>query len=315
MRMDSHGSGRMATDDTDTAASQHTPVMLQEVMELLRLRSGDDAIDCTFGGGGYTRAILEATAPNGRVLALDCDPDAVARGRSLPWVRSAGERITLVHENFRNLNTVAKRHDMTHPRAIVADLGLSTDQLGQSHRGFSFLHDGPLDMRCDPTSDTPTAANLLARVKRMELERILRTYGEEHAAARIAEAIVAAQRRQPIRTAQDLVGAIETVVRRRGHLHPATKTFQALRIAVNDELGTLRQAIPQMLTMIAPGGRIAIVSFHSLEDRIVKQQFRAAAQQGMGQLCITRPLRPSPDEVRRNPKSRSAKLRAIERTT
>lgn len=288
--------------------------MLQEVMELLALRPEDDAIDCTFGGGGYTRAILEATAPNGRILALDCDPGAITRGRSLPWVRSAGDRLKLVHENFRNLHTVAQRHDMSHPRAIVADLGLSTDQLGQSHRGFSFLHDGPLDMRCDPTSDTPTAADLLARSSLRALERILRTYGEERTAARIAEAIVAARRRQPIRTVQDLVGVIETVVRRHGHLHPATKTFQALRIVVNDELGTLAAAIPEMLERIAPGGRIAIVSFHSLEDRIVKQQFRAAAQQGMGRLVVKRPLRPSADEICQNPKSRSAKLRAIERT-
>lgn len=288
--------------------------MLREVMELLQLRPEDDAIDCTFGGGGYTRAMCDATAPNGRILALDCDPDAVVRGRSLPWVRAAGNRLTLVHENFQNLNAVAQRHDMTHPRAIVADPGLSTDQLGQSHRGFSFLHNGSLDMRCDPTSDTPTAANLLARSSRTELERILRTYGEEYAAARIAEAIVAARRRQPIRTVQDLVGVIETVIRRRGHLHPATKTFQALRIVVNDELDTLAAAIPQMLERIAPGGRIAIVSFHSLEDRIVKQQFRAAMQQGIGRLCTKRPLRPSPDEIRQNPKSRSAKLRVIERT-
>lgn len=289
--------------------------MLREVMEFLALRPEDDAIDCTFGGGGYTRAILEATAPNGRILALDCDPDAVVRGRSLPWVRAAGNRLKLVHENFRNLNTVAQRHDMTHPRAIVADLGLSTDQLGQSHRGFSFLRDGPLDMRCDPTNDASTAADLLARSSRMVLERILRTYGEEYAAARIAEAIAAARRRQPIRTVQDLVGVIETVVCRHGHLHPATKTFQALRIVVNDELGALEAAISQMLTMIAAGGRIAIVSFHSLEDRIVKQQFRAAVQQGIGRLCTRRPLVPSDEEIARNPRSRSAKLRVIERTT
>lgn len=288
--------------------------MLREVMEFLALRPEDDAIDCTFGGGGYTRAILEATAPNGRILALDCDPDALTRGRSLPWVRAAGNRLKLVHENFRNLNTVAQRHNITHPRAIVADLGLSADQLGQSHRGFSFLHDGPLDMRCDPTIGGETAADILRTRSRQELERILRTYGEERAASRIAEAIVAARRRQPIRTVQDLVGVIETVVRRHGHLHPATKTFQALRIVVNDELDTLAAAILEMLECIAPEGRIVIVSFHSLEDRIVKQQFRAAAQQGIGRLCIKRPLRPSADEIRQNPKSRSAKLRAIERT-
>jgi 16S rRNA (cytosine1402-N4)-methyltransferase len=287
--------------------------MVKEVMELLALRPGDDAIDCTFGGGGYTRAMLEATAPNGRVLALDCDPDAIARGRSFPWVMAAGERLALVHENFRNLRTVAAQRGMARPRAIVADLGLSTDQLGSAHRGFSFLSDGPLDMRCDSTSGEPTAADLLARSDRRALERILRTYGEEDAAGRIADAIVAARRRNPIRTVHDLVGIIESVVHRHGRLHPATKTFQALRITVNDELGALAEALPQMLDLVALSGRIAIVSFHSLEDRIVKQQFRAAVQQGIGTLLTKRPLQPSPDEIRRNPKSRSAKLRAIER--
>lgn len=298
--------------------------MLQEVMEHLRLRPGDDAIDCTFGGGGYSAAMCAAVAPNGRILALDRDPEVVARGRALPWVRETEGRVTLVHEDVRHLRAVVEQHRVLHPRAIVADLGLSSDQLSDSNRGFSFLHDGPLDMRFsarggsalggDPTSDELTAADVIARSSPRALEGMLRTYGEESAAARIAAAIVAARKRQPIRTVYDLVGIIERVVRRRGHLHPATKTFQALRIAVNDELGALEDALPQMLDCAAPGGRIAIVSFHSLEDRIVKRQFRAAAQRGIGRLITTRPLRPSPDEVKRNPRSRSAKLRIIERT-
>ncbi len=288
--------------------------MLREVMERLELRPGDDAIDCTFGGGGHTRAMLDATAPNGRILALDRDPAAVARGRTFPWVHEAKDRIALVHEDFRNLLVVAQRNNLLQPRAIVADLGLSSDQLADAHRGFSFLHDGPLDMRCDPTSNGATAADLLRARSSQELERIVRTYGEEPAARRIIEAIMETRQRQPIRTVHDLVGIIERVMRRRGRIHPATKTFQALRIAVNDELGALEAAIPQMLTRIAPGGRVAIVSFHSLEDRIVKRQFLTAAQHRIGRLITKRPLRSSAEEVRQNPKSRSAKLRVIERT-
>jgi 16S rRNA (cytosine1402-N4)-methyltransferase len=155
---------------------------------------------------------------------------------------------------------------------------------------------------------------VIAQSSSSELERLLRTYGEEAAARRIAEAIVMERKRQPIRTVHDLVGVIERVVRRRGHLHPATKTFQALRIAVNDELGALEDAIPQMLALVAPGGRIAIVSFHSLEDRIVKRQFRAAGTPGAWRLITKRPAQPTPDEVRQNPRSRSAKLRVIERS-
>ncbi len=199
------------------------------------------------------------------------------------------------------------------PRAIVADLGFSSLQLGASDRGFSFTTDGPLDMRFDPTSSTPTAAMLLQESTRTDIEQMLRRYGEEPAAARIASAIVDERRRRPIQTTEQLAAIVERVIPRHGRVHPATRTFQALRIAVNDELGALADVMPQMLDLVRAGGRIAIVSFHSLEDRIVKQQFRAAERQGIGRILTKRPLRPTTAEIERNPRSRSAKLRVIER--
>ena len=300
-------------DERVDPAALHIPVMLQEVMESLALRSGDTAIDCTFGGGGYTQAMLDAVGVSGRVLAIDRDPAAIEAARSFPWVAARGHQVTLVHADFRTLAAVAAQVGWVHPRAIVADLGFSSLQLGASHRGFSFIIDGPLDMRFDPTSSTPTAAMLLQESTRTDIEQMLRRYGEEPAAARIASAIIDGRRHRPIQTTSELAAIVERVVPRRGRVHPATRTFQALRIAVNDELGALADAIPQMLDLVHVGGRTAIVSFHSLEDRIVKQRFRTAERQGIGRILTKRPIRPTSAEVERNPRSRSAKLRVFER--
>lgn len=291
----------------------HIPVMLEEVMASLALRPGDTAIDCTFGGGGYTKVMGDAVGATGHVCAIDRDPSALAAARSLPWVANRMRQMTFIHSDFRDLAAVTAETACARPRAIVADLGFSSLQLGASDRGFSFVGDGPLDMRLDPTSDESTAADILQRSTRTEIEQILRTYGEEPAAVRIAQAIVDHRKRKPIRTTGDLVALIETAIPRRGKIHPATRTFQALRIAVNDELGALASAIPQMLSVVQVGGRVVIVSFHSLEDRIVKQQFRAAERQGICHILTKRPLRPTPAEIDRNPRSRSAKLRTIER--
>lgn len=303
----------MATDGTD-ARTCHTPVMLEEVLHSLALRPGDEAVDCTFGGGGYTSELLRTVAPNGRVLALDVDPDAVARGRAREWGKDAA-RLTIVHANFVDVRTVAIAQGFCAPRGIVADLGWSSLQLAAPNRGFSFSEESPLDMRFDPTSGAPTAADILATASEEELERIIRTYGEEPAARRIAAAVIAKRRQQPITTTGELIELIAGVMRWRGRIHPATRTFQALRIAVNDELRVLDRAIPEMLTLVAPRGRIAIVSFHSLEDRIVKRAFRAASAKGIAKIMTKKPLRPSTAEVERNPRSRSAKLRVIERMT
>lgn len=291
----------------------HEPVMLQEVIELLQLRPGDEAIDCTFGGGGYTRALLKAVAPDGRVLAIDRDPEAVARGRSLSWPPDEPARLNLVHANFTQIRQVANEAGFRSVRGIAADLGLSSRQLEASNRGFSFLLDGPLDMRFDSTSQSGTAADLIARLSVDELERLLRLYGEEPAARRIAEAIVRRRRQRAITTTAELVDCITQAVPRRGRLHPATRTFQALRIMVNDELRSLEDALPAMLETAAVGGRIAIVSFHSLEDRIVKRFFRQCAARGAAKIIARKAQLPSPDEIKQNPRSRSAKLRVLER--
>ena len=321
-RRQASASRRQAAGASDQQSGGHVPVLLDEVITGLALRTGDDAIDCTFGGGGYTRAMLDATAPDGRVLALDRDPDAIERAKVSTWVRTAGARLILVHANFRDIAGVAASQGIAHPRGIVADLGLSSTQLASSDRGFSFQTSGPLDMRFsakggsasggDPTEDGETAADIIRTRSPQELERIFRMYGEEHAAGPIARAIVAERRRRPITTTVALAEIIGRAIRRRGRIHPATRVFQALRIAVNDELAALDTAIPQMLNLLCSGGRLAIVSFHSLEDRIVKRRFLTAERLGTGRILTKRPLRPTDEEIASNPRSRSAKLRVIE---
>lgn len=309
----STGASRASGDST--GIRDHVPVMLSEVLRHLALRPGDHAIDCTFGGGGYTLAMLEATAPDGSVLAIDRDSAAIAAAQRLEWVRAAGNRLTFVQSDFRDIARVAARQGRVLVRGVVADLGLSSIQLADSDRGFSFQATGPLDMRFDPTSEGETAADILRTRSPRELERIFRTYGEEFAAGSIARAIVEERRRRPITTTTDLVALIERTVRRYERIHPATRVFQALRIAVNDELAALDAATPQMFDLLESGGRLAIVTFHSLEDRIVKRRFRRLADQRRGSLVTRRPVRPSVEEVVRNPRSRSAKLRVIERST
>jgi 16S rRNA (cytosine1402-N4)-methyltransferase len=222
--------------------------------------------------------------------------------------------LAVVHANYANLSSVLSAAQFPAPKGIAADLGLSSPQLDASDRGFSFAHGGPLDMRFDPTSSDRTAAQMIAGSTAAELETMIRRYGEEKNARRIAEAIVSASAERPITTAEDLAAVIARVVRRRGRIHPATQTFQALRIAVNDELGTLERGIDAMFGCVSIGGRIAIVSFHSLEDRIVKRMFRRAQIDGRGVVRTPKPIIPNRAEIARNPRSRSAKLRVFERT-
>jgi 16S rRNA (cytosine1402-N4)-methyltransferase len=293
----------------------HVPVLLREVMEMLDVQAGDSIIDATLGGGGYTNALLTAVAPHGRVLALDCDPGAIERVRSFDWAIEAGARLQLEHGSFGDVQHIVEAQNFPSPAAIVADLGWSSLQLADSRRGFSFQDDGPLDMRLDPTSEHPTAAQLLKMQSEQELETMIRTLGEERHAPRIARAIVSKRQSAPIVTTKALADLITEATPRRGKIHPATRTFQALRIAVNDELGVLQQAIPEMLSVVRSGGRIAIVSFHSLEDRIVKRIFRSAEERGIGTRVTKRPLRPSGEEITNNPRSRSARLRVFETTS
>jgi len=266
-------------------------------------------IDATVGLGGHAAALLERLVPGGFLLGLDRDAEALelARGHLAPF---AGH-FELVHGDFRDLAGHAARHLGRGADGVVMDLGVSSYQLERADRGFSFLADGPLDMRMDASQGRP-ASELLARSGERELERILRECGEERFARRIARAI--AERRGRLRTTGDLAALVEAVVpRREPRLHPATRTFQALRIAVNDELGALEAALGTLPQWLAPGGRLAVISFHSLEDRIVKQALRGFASEGVVTVVTRKPLRPTAEEVAANPRARSARLRVAER--
>ena len=300
----------------------HIPVLYQEILAGLRIKPGGRYIDGTVGGGGHARGILVASAPDGELLGIDADPMAVAlAGEQL--AEFAG-RVTVVQGNFADLEEIAEEHSFCPVEGILLDLGLSSLQLEAAGRGFAFRLDGPLDMRFDPSRIT-TAADLVNTLSREELADILFRYGEEPQSRRIARAIVA---ERPISTTGELADLVERTVGRRGRIHPATRTFQGLRIAVNEELGCLAEALPQALRLLGPGGRLAIISFHSLEDRLVKQFFRNEARDCVCPpeipVCVCdhratlgivtkKPIRPSAEEVAANPRSRSAKLRVAYR--
>lgn len=285
----------------------HVPVLLKEVISSLALKPGDDVIDGTLGGGGHASAILEATAPSGRLLGIEWD------GRTLEETRKTleryGSRAMLVHGNYRDLGRFARSYALPPISGILVDLGFSSFQIDDPERGFSFRFGGPLDMRYDDSHET-TAADIVNTWEKADLIRILREYGEERGAGRIAEAIVQARRRKPIVTTLDLAEIVWKAVGKRGmKIHPATQTFQALRIAVNEEFENLKAFLPEAMKLLKPGGRLAVISFHSLEDRIVKEFFRSTP--GLSALT-KRPITPSDEEIENNPRSRSAKLRVAE---
>lgn len=308
----------------------HVPVLAEEVMSMLQPAPGSLQIDATLGGGGHTERILEATSPDGRLLGLDADGAAVAR--VLDRLRPRfGDRLVARQANFRDLAIVAPDAGFDAVDGCLFDLGLSSFQLGDTERGFGFRAGGPLDMRFDASRGVP-AAELLETLDAADLTALFRRYGEEPKAPRIARAIVDARRDAPIRTADDLAALIERVLppnpRQPRRTHPATRTFQALRIAVNEELDALEAGLTAALALLRPGGRLVVLSYHSLEDRIVKR-FIAAERRGC--VCpveipvcvcgrnprlrmVTRPsITPSAAEVAANPRARSARLRAAER--
>lgn len=292
-----------------SSPGEHLPVLLDEVISWLRPRAGGRYVDATLGNGGHATAILAGSGPDGRLLGLDADPDAieVARAHLLPF----GDRATLVNASFRQMAGVVAEQRFGPIDGIVMDLGISSRQLDVGGRGFSFRRDEPLDMRFDPTRGE-SASELLNRADETEIADVLYQYGEEYRSRRIARAIVRQRERAPFATTQDLVRVVEGALGpKRGRIHPATKSFQALRIAVNDELGALEETLPMAADLLAPGGRLAVISFHSLEDRRVKQFFRAG---GVTLAELTRrPIAPSAEEAERNPRARSAKLRVAER--
>jgi 16S rRNA (cytosine1402-N4)-methyltransferase len=308
----------------------HISVLLKEVLELLELQPGGDVIDGTLGGAGHAAAMLEAVSPGGRLLGLDADPAAIERAQAR--LGQYGDRAVLRNTSFRRLREVAGPLGFTGVMAVLLDLGLSSYQLDEGERGFSFSAGGPLDMRMDPANPL-TAEMIVNEWDQEEIADVIYRYGEEGRSRRIARAIVEA------RPLSDTAQLAEVVARsvggRQGHrIHPATQVFQALRIAVNDELGALEAILPQAVELLAPGGRLAVISFHSLEDRIVKQFFQRESRdcicepepgrRGAPLVCrcghkaslrvITRkPVQPQEEEIRLNSRSRSAKLRVAER--
>jgi 16S rRNA (cytosine1402-N4)-methyltransferase len=301
----------------------HQSVLATEAIEALALRAEGTYVDGTFGRGGHSRLILEQLGPGARLIALDRDPDAARAAAELK-----DPRFTFVHTNFANLTRALDDAGVRAAHGMLFDLGVSSPQLDDPARGFSFRHDGPLDMRMDPTRGE-SAADWLARAEEQEIREVIRDYGEERFAKQIAAAIVAARASAPIVRTRQLADLVAQAVRRREPgQDPATRTFQALRIHVNRELEEVSLMLPQALSRLAAGGRLAVISFHSLEDRIVKRFFQEAARphvparlplrasempQPLVKL-VGRAVRPTEQETTRNPRARSATLRVAERT-
>ncbi len=302
----------------------HQPVLYKEIIHALQPHDGGRYVDGTLGAGGHARGIMEASAPDGQLLGLDVDPQAlaIARRNLAPYEH----RIHLAQASYTSLSAQLAQLGWDHVDGIVLDLGASSMQFDTPERGFSFQHDAPLDMRFGPQA-MQTAADLVNKYSERELADLIYQYGEERESRKIAKAIVKAR---PIHTTRELVTAIEAVSPRRGdRLHPATRTFQALRIAVNEELSSIEEVLPQAVAALKPEGRFAVISFHSLEDRIVKDFFREQSKDLVNppyeriyeeerkatlKEVNRKPIVPSDEEIKDNPRARSAKLRIVEKT-
>ncbi|MDD3088406.1 MAG: 16S rRNA (cytosine(1402)-N(4))-methyltransferase RsmH [Candidatus Omnitrophica bacterium] len=292
----------------------HFPVMLKECLDGLSLVPGDVVLDATAGGGGHSEAILEKISPGGHLIAIDRDPEAAQRVKER--LEGAGSEVVVVNDNFRNVDAVLESLGIEGVDGALFDLGVSSFQVDDAQKGFSFIREGPLDMRFDPGKGIP-AADVVNTFRQEELADIIFEYGEERHSRRIAAAICDARRRTRISTTKDLA---EIVARAAGarykryRLHPAARTFQALRIFVNDELDSVEDGVKKALSLLNHSGRICVISFHSLEDRIIKNIFRDASKEGLVKLVNKKPLVPAEEEMVLNPRSRSAKLRVAERT-
>lgn len=298
----------LPAEDLNPASPLHISVLPTETLSLLAPQPGETFVDCTVGAGGHSRFIAEKLIPGGRLIGLDQDPTmlemAASRLKDLP--------VTLRHRNFEDLGSVLQELQIDAVDGILADLGFASDQLSNPERGLSFQQDGPLDMRLDPTRGLSASA-LVQRLQERELADIFWRYGEERFSRRVARKIVATRPKAPISTTGQLADLVRSCVPRgKGGIDPATRVFQALRIAVNDELGALERLLAQAPACLKPGGRIAIISFHSLEDRLVKRAFR---DRDTYEELTRKPVTASEEESRNNPRSRSAKLRAAKRTT
>ena len=308
-----------------TPAATHIPVLLNETIEALAVQPGGRYIDCTLGAGGHAAAILEQSSPGGQLLGIDADPEAIEMSRAR--LEAYRDSALLINGNFVNLQAICLKYDFFPVHGILFDLGLSSLQLNSHGRGFSFQHDAPLDMRFSPRQET-TAADIINTFSASELANLIRTYGEENHSRRIARHIV---QERPIKTTRHLARVIEQAIGgRKGRIHPATRTFQALRIAVNQELEHLEVALKQAIDLLGCEGRLVVISYHSLEDRIVKQFMQQESKDCIcppnAPVCVCghsarlrlvnkRVVTPSPAEIQLNPRSRSARMRAAEHIT
>ena len=301
---------------------QHQPVLYHEIIHALQPKNKGLYIDGTVGAGGHARGILEACAPDGRLLGLDVDPQAIALSRET--LAPYGERARLIQTSYDSLEEVLREIGWDEVDGILLDLGLSSMQLDAAARGFSFQHDAPLDMRFDPSSPT-SAEDLVNNLPQDELADLIYRFGEDRASRRIAQAIV---KTRPLQTTRQLAAVIEAVLPRKGRAHPATRTFQALRIAVNQELERIEKVLPQAVAALKSGGRLAVISFHSLEDRIVKEYFRRESKDLVNppyervyevekkatlKEINRKVIIPGEAEIKANPRARSAKLRIVEK--
>jgi 16S rRNA (cytosine1402-N4)-methyltransferase len=284
---------------------RHVPVLLEETISWLSPALGQIWVDATVGAGGHARRLAELLGPQGCLIALDQDPGMLAQARA----RLAGYPVVFAHARFDQLPQVLQQHGYHQVDGLLADLGFATDQMDDAQRGMSFRLEGPLDMRFDPTSDL-TAEEIVNTWTEKALAHLFWEYGEERYSRRVARQIVAQRRRQKLRTTTELAELVRRCVPRSGAIDPATRVFQALRIAVNDELGALDRLLAALPALIHPGGRVGFICFHSLEDRRVKQALR---QTSLWQLLTRKPITPAPEEIARNPRARSARLRVAQR--
>jgi 16S rRNA (cytosine1402-N4)-methyltransferase len=290
----------------------HTPVMVEEVVRYLSSSEKEGIyVDCTLGSGGHTEAILKKGA--GRVIGIDQDEEQVNRARER--LKGYGHRIALIHNNFKNLKEIFQKLKISEVKGILFDLGVSSEHLQEPSRGFSFLASGPLDMRMDRRSKI-TASDLVNNLPFPALKELIFEFGQEHWASKIAKFIVKERKHRPFQTTKELADLIKRVIpysKVRRKIHPATRTFQALRIAVNNELEILKESLPRAIDILSKKGRILVISFHSLEDGITKRVFREEAKLGRIKILTKKPLLPSLREVVFNPRARSAKLRVAEK--
>lgn len=290
----------------------HKPVLIEEVLEYLNPGQNENFVDCTIGEGGHSEEILKKNGPEGKVLGIDVDPLQIS---SAQWLQSQfQDRIILVNDSYANLKEIVERKNFEPVNGILLDLGMSSAQLQGTEKGFSFKMDQGLDMRYNEQMGFLTAEKIVNEWPEEEIEKVLKNYGEEKFARKIANNIVEKRKQGRIKTTFQLIDVIKEVVPpayRKGKLHFATKTFQALRIAVNDELESIKRVLPQAISVLSPGGRLAVISFHSLEDRIVKNFFTQAAKKQEVQILTKKPATGSRKEIKENPRARSAKLRAL----